>query len=165
MGHGHSGAWGVCDYDVARARDASAPGARSLRFRSAWPAILKAMQADEPIGTASAAAGPQWWRRTALHLGLFSVILCAAAGLRLHRLTEDSMWLDELFSLASSTGRYPDLSPLRVGEVMTPWPEFTSTEEARPWWYVWASHRAGTHPPLYLIILRGWREVFGDGDF
>jgi hypothetical protein len=103
--------------------------------------------------------------RAWMPLAILGMILVVAGATRFHRLTEDSMWLDELYSLASSTGRYPDLSPLKVGEVMRPWPAFTSTEEARPWWYVWVSHREGTHPPLYLVILRGWREVFGDGDF
>ena len=98
-------------------------------------------------------------------LALLGVILLAAGALRFHRLTEDSFWLDELYSLASSTGRYPDMSPLQVGQVTKPWPNFTSLEEARPWWYVWVSHRDGTHPPLYLIILRAWRETFGEGDF
>jgi hypothetical protein len=113
----------------------------------------------------SRAPKPQWWQHARVPLALLGLILLIAGALRFHRLTEDSFWLDELYSLASSTGRYPDMSPLQVGQITTPWPNFTSLEEARPWWYVWVSHRDGTHPPLYLIILRGWREAFGEGDF
>lgn len=96
-------------------------------------------------------------------IALLGVLLVAGV-LRFHHIGASSLWMDELFSLASSTARFPDISPLVVNEVTEHWPHFTSLETARPWWTIWTGMREGTHPPLYIVLLRFWREAAGEGD-
>jgi uncharacterized membrane protein len=98
------------------------------------------------------------------YLWILGLILLAAAGLRLYHLESQSLWLDELYSLASSAARYPDISPLREDQIIQPSPRFTSLSTARSWWSIWTGMRQGTHPPLYIAVLRPWREVFGQSD-
>jgi len=100
-----------------------------------------------------------------LRAGLAAAIMIAAAMLRLYRLDDQSLWLDELYSLASSTARYPDTSPLEADRLIKPCPHFTALQTARPWWRIWTGMRQGTHPPLYIIVLRAWRQTFGGGDW
>jgi hypothetical protein len=104
------------------------------------------------------------WFRVRAHWVLLGVILLVAVGLRFHQLGEQSLWLDELYSLASSTARYPNTLPLRENEIVQPLPRFTSLDSARPWTSIWTGMRAGTHPPLYIVLLRFWREAFGESD-
>lgn len=98
------------------------------------------------------------------HIAALAGILVMAASLRFYRLDDQSLWLDELYSLASSTARYPDTSPLVADAIVRPCPRFTALETARPWWRIWTGMHQGTHPPLYILVLRAWRHVFGESD-
>jgi hypothetical protein len=118
---------------------------------------------DQQTAPAEPAAAPAAGGRAAYALLL---IIAAAATFRFYDLTAHGLWQDEFYSLASSAGRYPDLSPLRFNEVMTGLPSPTAIETARPWYAIWRQLRdpSGTHPPLYILVLRAWREAFGAGD-
>src|SRR5688572_25082902 len=47
-------------------------------------------------------------------------------------------------------------------ETIGPAPDLIGLGAARPWWTVPAVMGNDTHPPLYFVLLRAWREVFGD---
>ena len=88
-------------------------------------------------------------------------ILAAAAALRVVDLGRTSLWLDEYFSLECSSGW--GRSDARAAGSSVPTPDMTAIASARPWTTVWSAVEADeNHPPLYFIVLRGWRELFGD---
>ena len=74
------------------------------------------------------------------------------------------MWLDELHSLEASTGRSRTAWVPSAGVVVDPPARLTALEGAPPWWSVWGAMQEYTHPPLYFMALRLWRELFGAGD-
>ena len=82
----------------------------------------------------------------------------------LHDLGADSLWLDEFFALENSTGRGFEHWRLPLGQVLEKPPALTSLEGARPVWAIWSSLRGDTHPPLHFVVLRLWRDLFGEGD-
>jgi uncharacterized membrane protein len=88
------------------------------------------------------------------------LILGAAAALRLPNVGSDPPSLDELWSLELSTGRGSIQLDLPVNHVI-PAPAMTELDGAPPWPRVWTSLGRVTHPPLYFLILRGWRALLG----
>jgi hypothetical protein len=97
-------------------------------------------------------------------IALIGVVLACVAARSL--LPVDSPSMDERWHLALSTGRgspfdsraYPLDTFLRdVGPL-------TSLRDAPPAWRVWTTLDGVVHPPLYLLALRGWRELFGESD-
>jgi len=93
---------------------------------------------------------------------LLAAILALALGVRLVHLERDSLWMDELFSLAQSGG-YPAWIPFPpANQVIGPPARPTSLAEARPWVDVVTQLRVDNHPALYFLALRAWREAFGD---
>lgn len=89
-------------------------------------------------------------------------VIALGGMLRFFAIGAKSLWVDEFYSLASAAGRYPDMRPLEFDRIMPRAPELASIQQARPIWHIWTSHREGTHPPLYLILLRLWEDCFGD---
>jgi uncharacterized membrane protein len=88
-------------------------------------------------------------------------ILTLAAALRVHALGTRSLWTDEYLSLECSAGW--GRSDLRVAASNESAPDLLSLEHARPWTDIWGSISADeNHPPLFFLILRGWRHLFGD---
>jgi len=92
------------------------------------------------------------------------LILIVAASVRIYHLGYLSLWLDEIYSLATSSGHYPDIRPLEMNRIVQRAPNFTALAEARPWSTIWPAMREGTHPPLYPLILRPWRAMLGDSE-
>lgn len=93
---------------------------------------------------------------------LLLLILTGAAAVRGVHLNRacyffDETWFDEL-----STGRGSLHSRLPANTLLENIPRVTSLNGAEPWWKIWSSLDHVTHPPLYMIILRAWREVFGE---
>jgi 4-amino-4-deoxy-L-arabinose transferase-like glycosyltransferase len=103
-------------------------------------------------------------RLSRLQLGLLLAILLVAGALRCHGLGAESLWLDELHSLEASTGRSRTAWVPPTGVVVDPPARLTALEGAPPWWSVWGAMQEYTHPPLYFMALRLWRELFGTGD-
>ncbi len=98
-----------------------------------------------------------------IHHALLAGILLLAAAVRLPQLGREAFSQDELFSQAASAGYLRSVPPLNV--VLQPPPLETSILERRP---VRDAIRgmilADAHPPLYHLLLRGWRELLGDGE-
>lgn len=117
-----------------------------------------------PAGTALTTP-PGAWRSLARGqmLGLL-LILGLAAGLRLYAISDSSFWLDEFCSMEVSTGRGLAHVALPTNVFIASPGSLTSLAGARPWWSIWTSMRLDNHPPLYFILLRFWRDLFGEGD-
>jgi len=96
-------------------------------------------------------------------LGLL-LILGLAAGLRLYAINASSFWLDEFCSVETSTGRGLAHVALPTNVFMPSPGSLTTLTAATPWWSIWTSMRLDNHPPLYFILLRFWRDVFGQSD-
>src|SRR5438067_7292528 len=69
----------------------------------------------------------------------------------------DEAWNDEL-----STGRGSLHIRLANDVLYDNVPKPTSLSGAPGWWHIWANMDHVTHPPLYIIVLRLWRDVFGE---
>jgi hypothetical protein len=97
---------------------------------------------------------------------LFLAILALAFALRVYRLDAEGLWLDEFFSMEISSGRgFADQSLPRATVINPPPPALTSLAHAPLWTAIWSSMRADSHPPLYFLLLRGWRTLFGSDDW
>jgi hypothetical protein len=96
---------------------------------------------------------------------VLTAILGLAAGLRLWRLDAPSLWLDELLSLEATVCRPPLAAGVPTGILLEPPPSLTRLEGACAWPRVWGGLVHYAHPPLYFVLLRTWRELFGEGDF
>lgn len=116
--------------------------------KSPAPAPAVALPADDRITR---------WQLVAL-LG----ILLVAATARLHGIGEFSLWLDEIRTIETATGRGSSHMHLPEQVIVSPAPDLTSLDGGQPWWRIW-SMRDMSHPPLYLIVLRWWMEPFGSG--
>ncbi|MGH7214328.1 MAG: glycosyltransferase family 39 protein, partial [Tepidisphaeraceae bacterium] len=92
------------------------------------------------------------------------LILGSAAWLRFKDLGREGLWLDELFSLQSSAGRGSASERVPHNVWLDNPAPVTPLDGAGPWWTIWTSQGGEVHPPLYYMLLRGWRELFGDGD-
>ena len=66
------------------------------------------------------------------------LILLLATGLRFHRLAAQSFWNDE-----GNSARLSERSPRLIVE----------------------GTAGDIHPPLYYLLLRGWRALAGDSEF
>jgi hypothetical protein len=88
-------------------------------------------------------------------------ILGLGGALRCHALGGRSLWSDEYLSLECSAGR--GRSDLRVASSHAAAPDLLTLGHAGPWTDVWSSiARDENHPPLYFLLLRGWRMAVGD---
>jgi uncharacterized membrane protein len=90
------------------------------------------------------------------------LIIAVAAGVRLWHIGRQPLWVDELYSMETSAGHgfaaHWNLPRAKIG----PAPDLIGLASARPWWAVPLVMGNDTHPPLYFILLRAWRELFGD---
>lgn len=94
------------------------------------------------------------------HLGLV-LILVLAAGLRVYALGRAPLWTDELFSLQSTAGRGFWVEQLPTGVVMSPATRPTELVGAGSVADIYWSQSLDTHPPLFFMLLRIVRELFG----
>jgi len=91
------------------------------------------------------------------------LLLAAAAVLRFQGIGGQSLWLDEYWALYLATARGDDALDRPLGVVLDPPPD-TGFAGAPHWWHIWTGLDSTTHPPLYHLVLRGWVDLFGDGD-
>jgi uncharacterized membrane protein len=95
-------------------------------------------------------------------VGLFAILLVGLA-VRIHGLNRNSLWADEFLSLECSSGWAR--SDQQLASAVTAAPDLISLRNARRWTTIWSSIAADeNHPPLYFILLRGWRSLFGDSE-
>jgi hypothetical protein len=108
----------------------------------------------------SPAASRVRWRT----LLILAAILAIGAALRFHEITKVGLWPDEFWSSVHlATGRGTAIFDLPTGVLIDPPPQ-TLLDGAPAWWHVWTGLRGITHPPLYLIFLRWWMDLFRTGD-
>lgn len=88
--------------------------------------------------TPTQAPRAQFAQVSSLMPALLIAILLLAAGLRFHKLDAQSFWNDEGNSARLSERALPSIIEGTASDV---------------------------HPPLYYVILRGWRELMGDSEF
>lgn len=103
-------------------------------------------------------------RPAAWSLAALIAILIFACALRLHKITLQGLWYDELGSLTNATGRMGQEATLPRGVLLKNVPILTSMTTARPPWAVVTSLVHDDHPPLYFLTLRLWMDLFGQSD-
>jgi 4-amino-4-deoxy-L-arabinose transferase-like glycosyltransferase len=100
-----------------------------------------------------------------LHLIVLGLILLAAALVRIKGISAEGLWIDELYSLEFSGGYgFPTDKLLPRNTVIESPPLLTSLHGAPATWRIWTTLGDDIHPPLYYIVLRIWREMFGSSD-
>ena len=104
-------------------------------------------------------------KRPNTSLLVLALILFFALALRLHQLAEPSLWLDEILTVQLSTGRGYAHLDFPQDQLVPPPPDLIGLNDAPPFWRIWTTLDRDVHPPLYYLLLRAWRETFGDGDF
>ncbi len=98
-------------------------------------------------------------------ISVVAMILLLAAALRVHELTRHALWSDEIYTMQSSAGFGLESKRLAGAGLLEPPPDLLSLTPQRPWWTLATSlARDDNHPPLYFLLVRAWREVFGDSD-
>lgn len=85
------------------------------------------------VGTAAAAEGRDG-RPSRPFLALVGVVIAAAVAVRIARLGTQSYWIDEVFSVRTSSGSLGSLSAASATEI---------------------------HPPLYAVLLWLWTQLGG----
>lgn len=100
----------------------------------------------------------------AVIIPLLAILLGIGAGLRLDRIAKQSQWLDEYWAVYLATGRGNLIFDLPYGQIVSS-PPACGFSGAPPWWHIWSGITSVVHPPLYYLTLRGWIDLFGDGDF
>src|SRR4051794_30135450 len=90
---------------------------------------------------------------------LLALILALAAVVRFAWIGHYSYFFDEAWNDELSTGRGSMHIRLANDAIHENVPKPTSLAGAPPWWKVWSNVDYVTHPPLYLIVLRWWRNV------
>jgi uncharacterized membrane protein len=94
-------------------------------------------------------------------LALIVVISIAA---RVWQIDRRGAWDDELFSMELSTGRRLTHQEVPTDRIVREAPNLTGLAGAPSWWHVFSAMRDDTHPPLHALVLRFWREIFGESD-
>jgi hypothetical protein len=95
---------------------------------------------------------------------LLALILLLALAVRLYQLTKASLWLDEILTVQLSTGGGYAHLDFPQDRLIPPPADLIGLDRAPRFWRIWTSLDRDVHPPLYYLVLRGWRELFGDGD-
>ena len=103
-------------------------------------------------------------KRPTASLFVLAIILLLALALRLYQLTKPSLWLDEILTVQLSTGRGYAHLDFPQEQLIPPPPDLIGLDYAPPFWRIWTTLDRDVHPPLYYLVLRAWREAFGDGD-
>lgn len=91
-----------------------------------------------------------------------AMILIVATAVRGYGLGERSLWTDDFFSLITSSGH--GNPPRFVEGFVNPPPRAIDLRFAEPWQQIWKKQGLDVHPPVYFIVLRAWRVMFGDSE-
>ena len=101
------------------------------------------------------------WKQPTTYI--LCVLLCVGTFLRFDRISKESLWVDEYWALCLATGRGNQIFDIPLNTVIRSPPAANFTD-APHWWHVWTGLGSVLHPPLYLLMLRGWVDLFGDSD-
>ncbi len=95
---------------------------------------------------------------------LFLIVIFAGV-LRGQEVSLVGYWTDELCSLSAAQGWGLQLYKVPLDQIAPPLPVCTRLKDAKPLWQVPAAlARDDTHPPVYLLMLRLWEDIFGDNE-
>lgn len=95
---------------------------------------------------------------------LLLVILYLAAAVRMWKLERPSFWLDEFLTVQLSSGHGFAHLDLPSDTLIPDPPDYIRLEHALPLRAIWTQSDRDVHPPLFYLILRGWRQIAGEGD-
>lgn len=99
-----------------------------------------------------------WWT------GLLGIVAVGVALAAIKSENRRGLWLDEVYSLVLSRGEGYAHRGLPVDEPLDASPaELTRPPEALKPLGVWRGQYADSHPPLYFLLLHGWRWLLGGG--
>lgn len=117
-----------------------------------------------PVSTSATPPRPVSRSIRAIEVVLLVAVMALAAWLRIDRARSDGLTFDEQWHMELSTGRGSPHLTLPTDQLIESAPPVTSLRGAPPVWSVW-THMAGVaHPPLFVTVLRLWRDLFGEGD-
>lgn len=112
----------------------------------------------DPIATGSAT--PAQPGRGVVTFALLLILILAAV-LRWHGITARGFFFDELWIAELSSGHGSDFFQLPVNRLLDE-PNLVTLNNALPIWKVPANITGAIHPPGTFVMLRLWRDVFGD---
>src|SRR5437764_2490764 len=92
------------------------------------------------------------------------LILCIASFVRFFSISTNSIWTDELFSMEFSCGWGNSRANLPRDVLIANLAAPTRLAFARPITQIPRAMLSDTHPPLYPVVLRLWRDAFGEGE-
>jgi hypothetical protein len=95
---------------------------------------------------------------------ILAAIVIVGGVLRFYHIGQASFWYDEFCSLEDSSGHGLAHFHLPTQRILAEPPDLISLSSAAPMWRIWTSLKRDNHPPLFFILLRIWREVFGDSE-
>lgn len=98
------------------------------------------------------------------HAIILIAIILLAAGLRLYGVETANFWHDEFWTLELSCGRDTAHEHLPTNVLLASLPVLTSPADALPLRHFAASLSEVTHPPLFFLLLRFWRDLLGPSD-
>lgn len=113
-----------------------------------------------PDPAAERSASPRWGWCDAL---LAMLVLAIAAWVRISHI-EPGLSFDELWHLASTTGIGDAMSHYKHDVVYQHAVSLTDLEHTKGLWSIWSGMDGILHPPLFIVALRAWRELFGSTD-
>jgi hypothetical protein len=127
--------------------------------------LLAAASIRQVAGASVSIRGMTGRARKSWGIGLaLLLILALAAFLRIRRMGFDSLTFDEQWHLELSTGRGSPHVRMPQDVLIPDAPDVTSLRGAPPVTAVWTHMDYVVHPPLYCVLLRLWRDVFGETD-
>jgi hypothetical protein len=133
----------------------------NFRFLLAARYDQEAMSNDVP----PVSTPPSPWRSShALEVAVVIGVLALAAWLRIDRARWDGLTFDEQWHMELSSGRGSPHLLLPTGELIEAAPPVTSLRGAPPARSVWTHMTGVAHPPLFVTVLRLWRDVLGEAD-
>lgn len=95
---------------------------------------------------------------------LLVTILALGLGFRIWRCGAENLVFDEIWHIELSTGRGSVHEALPKDAWIASAGPMTTLDGAPPWYAVWTNITGAVHPPLYFLLLRIWREVFGSAE-
>jgi hypothetical protein len=102
-------------------------------------------------------------RRLLVGLALAGILLIGL-GARFYLITQQSLFVDELWNLELASGRGSMHLRLPSETLLHDVPSPTSLTGAPSWLAIWSHMDLVTHPPLFSLLLRLWCDLFGAGD-
>lgn len=120
---------------------------------------MKQSSIKDASDASSAQPGSTFWFSGGLIL-----VLIGAIALRVLAVEKASFWLDEFWTLELSCGHDTAHEHWATNTIIPQPHSLTALSGAGPWWTVWTTLSEVTHPPLFFLLLRIWREALGPSD-